>query len=701
MLGFPPTVTAYTRRVRADCARPKPEDANTAADAGASVEEVPDVRGPGHFMFWLIGRQKKITALNAVVALIWLLPGAMAPYLLGRAIDDGITSGDMGQTLLWSGLLLLTIVLSVSSDSVQIVSQTAGWIIALYRVQKLVVRKVAQLGHVITRRVPAGEMLSIASSDSDTLGAVTEAAGRLIGAFVSFVLVAGMVLSTSVKLGLALLIITPLIVIGVAPILKPIQRAQLVERERSSRLTGQAVDIVAGLRILRGIGGERTFGDNYARQSQRVRQAGVKVGTWWASIDALSTLMSGILLVVLTWMGASELLAGRLTTGELVSFFGYAVFLVFPFQTFFEAAQKWTSGVVSAAKTIGVLGQEPPWSAPDPSRTTTPETPSVILREVAGSTPPSAAGSLYDLASGFVAEAGQLTIIVSAEPDDSAALADRLGRYLSATNLSPDEDEDGDSKTKRAEKAAVRARIAAADAAAASGDWGVTLGGIDLGQLPLDEVRRRIVLSDASPAVFAGTLQRLLDPGAVHTRAECERVLWVTSSDDVWESLPGGWQGHIDERGRGLSGGQRQRLVLARALLVESEVLLLVEPTSAVDAHTEARIAERLPEYRGTRTTILTTVSPLWLRHADRVALLVDGRIVAQGRHEQLLAENPEYRAVVIRGEGLAPATAVDPATTRRMTDEGEDSEPAVEDTDSTSEDAFRDEDQRAGGGDK
>jgi ABC-type multidrug transport system fused ATPase/permease subunit len=688
MLGFPPTVNAYTRRVRED-AGVRPDETDTQAghdlpreatphgylgqradggSAGQGVqgvkEEIPDVRGPGHFMFWLIGRQWKITVLNAVVALIWLLPGAMAPYLLGRAIDDGITSGDMGQTLLWSSLLLLTIVLSVSSDSVQIVSQTASWIIALYRVQKLVVRKVAQLGHVITRRVPAGEMLSIASSDSDTLGAVTEAAGRLVGAFVSFVLVAGMVLATSVKLGLALLIITPIVVIGVAPILKPIQRAQLVERERSSRLTGQAVDIVAGLRILRGIGGEKAFGDNYARQSQRVRQAGVKVGTWWASIEAVATLMSGILLVALTWMGAGELLAGRLTTGELVSFFGYAVFLVFPFQTFFEAAQKWTSGVVSAAKTIGVLSQDPPWSAPS-------ENPSVILREVAGSTSPSAASSLHDLTSGFVAEAGQLTIIVSAEPDDSAALADRLGRYLSATNISPDEDEDGDSKARRAEKAAVRAKIAAADAAAASGDWGVSLGGVDLGQLPLDEVRRRIVLSDASPAVFAGTLQRLLDPTASHTREQCETVLWVTSADDVWESLPGGWQGHIDERGRGLSGGQRQRLVLARALLTEAEVLLLVEPTSAVDAHTEARIAERLPEYRSGRTTVLTTVSPLWLRHADRVALLVDGRIVAQGKHEQLLADNPEYRAVVIRGEGLAPEATVDPATTRRMTEDG------------------------------
>jgi ABC-type antimicrobial peptide transport system ATPase subunit len=90
----------------------------------------------------------------------------------------------------------------------------------------------------------------------------------------------------------------------------------------------------------------------------------------------------------------------------------------------------------------------------------------------------------------------------------------------------------------------------------------------------------------------------------------------------VFLAMDGGWQGRLDEKGRGLSGGQRQRVVLARALAREPEVLIMVEPTSAVDAHTEAMIAERLAEYRRGRTTIVTTGSPLLLHHADRVAFL-------------------------------------------------------------------------------
>ena len=103
----------------------------------------------------------------------------------------------------------------------------------------------------------------------------------------------------------------------------------------------------------------------------------------------------------------------------------------------------------------------------------------------------------------------------------------------------------------------------------------------------------------------------------------------------------------MEERGRSLSGGQRQRLVLARALLAEAEILILVEPTSAVDAHTEARIAQRLHEARRGRTTVVMTGSPLVLDQADRVVLIVDGRVAATGTHRELLRSSA---GVPVRG---------------------------------------------------
>ena len=425
-------------------------------------------------------------------------------------------------------------------------------------------------------------------------------------------------------------------VAAATPVLRPLNAAQTAERTQNGELTSQAADIVAGLRILRGIGGEKTFGDNYETQSQRVRRLGVTAGTWQAVVETLSVLLSGLLLVILVWLGSHEMMAGRLTLGQLISFVGYAIFMVWPLQTMFEVAQKWVRGLVSARKTIALLGAELPWTDG--------------VRELP------ARPRLADLASGVEVEPGEFLVVVSADPDASAALADRLGRYLP-----PDSggyvEEPGEDKLKgraareaRAAKERRRAENAARDAETASAPWGVTADGLDYQHYTMVSLRERVLVSDAGSQLFAGTFQRALDPLGTHTREQAEAVLRTAAAEDVFEGLPEGWASRIDEKGRGLSGGQRQRVVLARALLADPEVLILVEPTSAVDAHTEEAIAGRLAGHRDGRTTVVMTASPLLVHCADRVVFLADGRQVATGSHHELLANQPGYRAVMNRG---------------------------------------------------
>ncbi len=187
----------------------------------------------------------------------------------------------------------------------------------------------------------------------------------------------------------------------------------------------------------------------------------------------------------------------------------------------------------------------------------------------------------------------------------------------------------------------------------------MTLGSADLDALPIGEVRRRIVVSESEPHLFSGPLRRELLARADENgyaapspadEARLREVLTVADAADVLDALEGGLDGELEERGRTLSGGQRQRVSLARALLRDPETLVLVEPTSAVDAHTEARIAERLAAYRSGRTTVVVTASPLVLDRADVVHLVVDGRVVASGRHHDLLRASAAYRDVVLRG---------------------------------------------------
>src|SRR3954471_9057948 len=516
-----------------------PEISTFYSAAGRKPGPAPDTRTPAALLWWFLRMQWRLVLLTTAVGVLWQLPLTLGPWIFGKAIDDGIVPGAVDQTLKWAGLLLVVTLVGALFGIVMHTLIVRSWLIALYGTMKMVTRKVVQMGHVLPRRTPTGEVLSVASADSDEFGAFTEIVSRSGSQLVSYLVVAFIVLSTSPELGILMLLAAPVLVGAALPLLRPLHRRQQLERSRNSELTSLATDIVAGLRILRGIGGERTFGRNYAAQSDRTRRAGVAAGVWQAAVDSAGVLLSGLFRVLLVWLGTRSVIAGDLTVGELVSFAGYAVFMVWPVQSFFTLAQKWIRSVVSARKAVTLLSEEPPWEEGDPS---------LVLPTD---------GALADERSGFVAEPGRLTAIVSAVPEDSAALADRLGRYLPAGSgpVGLDVDASPHGPAARRARAAQRARrreIDERDHASGNGRLGVTLGGVDLGEVPIAAVRERVLVSDASSATFAGTLQSVLDPHGRLTREQAEAAVRAAVAEDVYETLPGGWQGVVEERGRGL-----------------------------------------------------------------------------------------------------------------------------------------------------
>jgi ABC-type bacteriocin/lantibiotic exporter with double-glycine peptidase domain len=176
--------------------------------------------------------------------------------------------------------------------------------------------------------------------------------------------------------------------------------------------------------------------------------------------------------------------------------------------------------------------------------------------------------------------------------------------------------------------------------------------------MPPGEVRGRLLVADDDAALFAGSLSdhvagraAAARPGTIPGPPPAVRAaLAVASADEVVTALDGGWDGQLTSGGTNLSGGQRQRVRLARAIAADPEVLLAVDPTSALDVHTEAAVAARLRSARRGRTTVVTTTSPLVLDRADRVHVVLDGSVVATGTHRQLLGD-PRYRNLVTRGE--------------------------------------------------
>jgi ABC-type multidrug transport system ATPase subunit len=183
----------------------------------------------------------------------------------------------------------------------------------------------------------------------------------------------------------------------------------------------------------------------------------------------------------------------------------------------------------------------------------------------------------------------------------------------------------------------------------------VLWGGVPLLDVPAARVRERVLVADNEADLFAGTLREVVAGAREHGDEEMAAAVEAAMAQDVVDALPDGLDSPIDAQGRNLSGGQRQRVRLVRALLADPEVLLAVEPTSALDAHTEAAVAARLRTAREGRTTLVAGTSPLLLDQADTVYYLRDGKVAAKGPHRALLREVPGYRALVARETEEAP----------------------------------------------
>ena len=555
---------------------------------------VPDARTPARFLWW-VGRGQLATLAGAVVFGVgWMVAQALMPAVIGHAIDAGVAARDGRALLFWAGVLLVIGVVQAATGVMRHRFAVTSWLTAAYRSVQLVAHKTTELGATLPKRVATGEVVSVGANDLAHIGNTFDVLGRLAGAVVSFVVVAVLLLTTSVTLGLVVLLGVPLLLFAIGPLLRPLQQRSLTQRDLMGHLNTLAGDIVAGLRVLRGVGGEEVFHHRYVRESQHVRVAGVAVGRLQSVLDALQILLPGVFVVSVVWLGARLAVEGRITPGELVAFYGYSMFLVIPLRTATEFANKYIRALVAAGRICRILNLHNDVTEPD--------------RPVAEP----GTGALVDHDSGVRIAPGRLTAVVSATPEVSAEIADRLGRYAPGH---------------------------------------VTLAGVPLEDLPRDVVRRRVLVGDAHATLFSGGLRTQLAADRPADEHHLLAAVHTASAEDVLEALPGGLDAEVEERGRSFSGGQRQRLALVRALVADPDVLVLVEPTSAVDAHTEARIADRLAEHRRGRTTAVMTASPLLLDRVDHVLFVHEGRVVAEGTHRDLMHTDPRYRRVVTRGE--------------------------------------------------
>lgn len=350
---------------------------------------VPDVRTGGAFLRWLCAQQTG----GQLAALAWGLLNlggiAASPLAVGLAVQ-AVVDRDGGRLLLAGGLVLaLGLLIAVGGVMLHRAAVT-NWITSVARMQQLLARKTTELGAAMTRRVAAGEIAAVSTGDLEKIGWFVEALSRF-GA--SAVTTAGLCVALACyqpTLGALVALGVPVMALAALPLLPPAIRRADAQRDKAGHATELASDTVAGLRVLRGIGGEELFLGRYRSASQEVRRAAVRSARMWSLISAVQVLLPGLLLLAVVWYGARLALDGTIGVGELVTLYSAVAFLLFPLRHFEEIAQAYAFARPSANRTARVLAQHRP----------------------AGEHPEDAAaptGELHDPVSGLTAPAGRLT----------------------------------------------------------------------------------------------------------------------------------------------------------------------------------------------------------------------------------------------------------------------------------------------------
>lgn len=573
----------------------------------------PRASAPG-VMASIVRRHRRMLAVMLPVATLSEGVELLTPIVLGLVIDHGVMAGDLRLTVLGAlGLILLRLVGVVMWAWIFVQTQKA----VMYERHRL---RVGLTGAVLDPRSrpvrrPAGEVLSIATSDADKASDLMDMLPWVVPSLLTVLAAAGYLAAMDLWLGLAMLLGIAVMVVVIRVITPTLSARYDDQQSQAAEAAATATDLVHGLRVLQGLGVQSRARATYRRRSRAALQAALVNARYSGISSGLTTLVTGGMLAVVVVFAALRTLDGSLSLGVLIAVVGVARYVMGMLQGL-SGAPVWWAGMSTSARRVRDLYTDLGRTVDDPELGLDVLT---TQRDERGETAArqgrrGAAGGLH-LPLLSVAD-GEIVALACADAQDAEAV-------IEATN--------GRSET-----------------------------GARIGDQPLTPADRLGLRSDllVEPHVvdlFDGTLREQLATRApagtvIEDDAWATDALHAAGAEDLLRILPEGYDSRILDRGANLSGGQRQRIALARAVAADAPVLVLHDPTTAVDAVTEQNIAEALiaARRRTDRATLLVTRAPALLQEADRVVFMRDGTVVAEGAHQDLMGHE-EYREVVRR----------------------------------------------------
>ncbi|MDH3705792.1 MAG: ABC transporter ATP-binding protein/permease [Acidimicrobiia bacterium] len=566
----------------------------------------------GWRLLWETIKEERAGIIAGMLASLGWTAGRVAvPLFVQFAVDRGIRGG--GPLLGWALLITLAGLVSAVFLGIRRYVAFRNARVIEARLRDRIFAHIQRLHFAFHDSVATGELMSRGNTDLQHFQNVITLVPLTTGNLMIVVAVTIIMLVLQPTLAVLALIALPLVNVLGKRFASRLHPAVLGIQQESAQLASVVEETVAGVRVVKGFGSERVQAAKLAHEADDVYRESMRAARTRATYLPGMELLPNVALIVVLGYGGHLVLDGQMTVGELVSFNIYVLMLVQPLRMLGMVVANGQRAAAAGQRIDEVLATEPQIADPvDP--VTLPDTVPAGRVEFRGVDfayhPGTGAGVLEGL--DLVIEPGESVALVGPTGSGKSTIGRLLPRFYEA---------DGGS---------------------------IWLDGIDVRRVRRQELRRAVGVVFEETFLFSASVRdniAFADPDA--SFESVVRAARLAGAHEFVDELPDGYDTELGERGFSLSGGQRQRLAIARAILADPRVLILDDATSAVDPTKEHEIRDALGEVMSNRTTIVIAHRPATIALADRVVLLDEGRIVAEGTHHELLDTSDRYRSVL------------------------------------------------------